>query len=218
MAVVGYLLGADFVVEAHLRRQYATTHDELVFGKMLVPASAPVGSPQLGRSLPARVVKLADVTARARLRRDLLRLFRSAWFPMPQETADRIAEQLLADERIPYADKPRRLIVLRSGNRFVGGAVLLPKRGGAVKALFVSETTHTPSLSRLIAAAEETAKSLGGRKVFALHPLLGDARLVRLLGEAGFVVEGVLREPYLRGHDVCILSKAFGPAASDGAS
>jgi predicted transcriptional regulator/GNAT superfamily N-acetyltransferase len=206
-SVIKYLLSSGHRVEAHLRRHYASDHDELVFGKMLVPHGTVVKVNTPTQSIPSRAVAVSEVTARRRLRTDLQRVLRYAWFPLERHVADRIIMQLLEDEELPYEMKPRRMIALQAGKRFVGATILLPKRGGSVKGLLVTETAHTPSLSRLIDRAEACARDLSATKLFYLHPV-DDGRIVSLLREHEFTIEGVLEEPYAPGQDLCVLSKS----------
>ncbi len=87
--------------------------------------------------------------------------------------------------------------------------ILVPKRGGAVKALCLVLTSHTPSIRNLVAASEDVAMAEARRKIYYLHPI-SDSRVVSVLREAGYQVEGALRAPYSPSVDALVLSKFLG--------
>lgn len=205
---VRYLLASGMRVEAHLRRHYSLAHDELVFGKFLeADEYRQLNIPRLPRR------RATPSPPSAFRRRDLARLFRrmfsSTWYPVTMAYAETIVRSTLgagaADVR-DHAQKPKRMVCLRSGDECVGAVVLLPKRGGAVKALLLRSTNHESSLAQLIATANECASTLEQRKIYYLHPV-DDTLILKLLRKDGFAFEGLLRAPYVRGQDVVVASK-----------
>ncbi|MFS8085849.1 MAG: hypothetical protein ACMG6H_09480, partial [Acidobacteriota bacterium] len=88
----------------------------------------------------------------------------------------------------------------------VGAAILLPKRGGAVKTLIVRGTNDSGSLLKLIKGAENLANEQQRRKIYFLHPI-GDHQFVDLLISQRYQAEGLLREPYVAGRDVVVYSR-----------
>jgi hypothetical protein len=106
--------------------------------------------------------------------------------------------------------KPLHIIWLRRAKRIHGALVLVPKRGGALKALLLSATSHRRSLSKLIKAGEDYARETGQKKLYYIHPI-DDALMVGLLRAKGYLAEGILREPYQIGRDNLVLSRGLKP-------
>jgi hypothetical protein len=84
--------------------------------------------------------------------------------------------------------------------------ILSAKRGGAMRGVLGTLTSHRPSLLRLLSEAETLAAKAGRRKLYFLHDQLSPLSLEMLRGQ-GYVTEGMLREPYLPGQDLIIVSK-----------
>lgn len=203
-ATIRYLLTSGMRIEAHLERHYATTHDELVFGKLLV-ADEPNGStlPRCeGRN--GRLVDPEGLNPK-QLAADFKRMFELTWSPVTIQFAEALVRQAMKKE-VAHAAKPKRLVCLTSGGHCVAAIVLLPKRGGAVKAMLLRSASGESSSGQLIEAAANVARNIGGRKIYFLHPVY-DASVVRLLRHAGFQQEGLLRAPYRAGQDVVVMSR-----------
>lgn len=202
---IRYLLGAGLRVEAHLSRQYAADHGELVLGAFLV-ADEPSGkaSPPLPER-PGRVARAADLPRAALIAR-FRAMFGQTWYDVPEAYAATIVAQALETRRKGPAEKPKRLVCLAARGRPVAAVALLPKRGGSVKGLLLRRTDHAASLRALLEAASAEAAGLGGRKLYVPHPV-EDAAGVRLLTGAGFFAEGLLRAPYAPGQDALVLSR-----------
>lgn len=204
--VIRYLLASGMRIEAHLERHYASTHNELVFGKLLA-ADEPLG-PQFGRKIQDLEGGVSDPVSfsRGTLADDFAKLFAATWSPVSREFASAIVDQAL-DDRIPdQSEKPKRLVCLRRGQHCIAAIALLPKRGGAVKGLLLRGTGHVDSLRTLIESACGLASVLKGRKLYFLHPVL-DSAAISILRSAGFQTEGLLRAPYGPGQDAVVMSK-----------
>jgi len=204
--VIRYLLASGMRIEAHLERHYAATHNELVFGKLLV-ADEP-SAHRVGLQIPELAGKLSDPVSFARdmLVGDFAKLFEVTWSPVSQEFASAIVDQALDERTRDQSDKPKRLVCLRRGRHCIAAVALLPKRGGAVKGLLLRGTRHVHSLGILIESACGLASALKGRKLYFLHPIL-DSLALRILRSAGFQTEGLLRAPYRAGQDAVVMSK-----------
>lgn len=107
-----------------------------------------------------------------------------------------------------YEDKPIALLAMASRKKIIGLLLLVPKRGGAVKALVMSETAHRASIQQLLELAEEMAQVAGKRKLYFLHPI-ADNEIISLFVERGYSAEGVLRSPYRQGQDAAVYSRFF---------
>jgi len=204
--VARYLLAAGMRIEAHLERHYAPTHNELVFGKLLVADEAPSTHWETQVGNLRGIVCEPSAFDRKTLIADFGRLFEITWSPVTRKFATAVVTQGL-DARIGNEGaKPKRLVCLRNGKHCVAAVALLPKRGGAVKGLLLRGTRHKSSLRELLAAASSLASNLRRRKLYFIHPLLDSAALA-IFRSAGFQTEGLIRAPYRPGQDAVVISK-----------
>lgn len=204
-AVIRYLLTAGYRVEAHLDNHYARDHGELVFGKLVGPGIQHRPLKEVSDSSSARLCG-PEAFDRNDLVRSIKKLFNATWFEIEKRFAQQIVDDSLDASLTGYAEKPKWLVCLSSHGQCVGAAILLPKRGGAVKTLIVRGTKDTSSLLRLIKGAESLANEQHRRKIYFLHPI-GDHQFVDLLISRRYQGEGLLREPYVAGRDVVVYSR-----------
>jgi len=204
--VAKYLMASGMRLEAHLERHYAPTHDEFVFGKLLVADEPPAARAMpLGPDLSATVCDPASLD-RAGLVADFAALFKRTWSPVSLNFAREIVRQALDVKTTEKSAKPKRLVCLENRNHCVAAAVLLPKRGGAVKGLLLRGTRNAASLRTLLTKSGNLAADLGGRKLYFIHPVL-DATGLAILRSAGFQTEGLIRAPYRPGQDAVVISR-----------
>jgi predicted transcriptional regulator len=203
--IIGYLLDSGMKVEAHLDRQYSGEHGELVFGKFLVADEFDDVSLPVRKNLPGKLIDIRGVD-RQKLSRDIAQLFSEGWTPMNEHLAGRIVQSAMSKNKPDPRVKAKRLVCVGSGNIIIGASVLLPKRGGAVKALLATVTSKQEILSLLIEESCRLSCSWNSRKIYFLHPLL-DSTVVRALRESQFQMEGFLKAPYRPGEDVGIFSR-----------
>ena len=203
--VIKYLLGSGMTVEAHLGRQYATQHGELVLGKILRrPRPRPTPRPSL-TSLGGRVVPCSAL-ARKPLAAYLQRGMRAFGLQLPRTVLDRVVTESLLDEVSQIDEKPKRLVCVARKGTCITAVVLVPKRGGAIKAMLLRGTSDTSSLRSALRRAEKISNELGSRKLYFIHPLR-DSEGNDLLRDAGFEGEGLLKSPYGPGVDLIVFSK-----------
>jgi hypothetical protein len=203
--VVRHLLASGMRIEAHLERHYAPTHNELVFGKLLVADEVLAFQPHTPPDLPARVAAPHHFK-RVTLVSDFKRLFDSTWSIVPYSFAKAIVRQAVDHPKTHHSQKPKRLVCLCRGRHCIAAILLAPKRGGAVKGVFLRGTRHQQSLRSLLGEAHALARRLHGRKLYFLHPAL-DPVVLSTLRTSGFQSEGLIRAPYRPGQDVAVLSK-----------
>lgn len=202
---IKYLLGSEMRVEAHLERHYATTHNELVFGKLLVSDENSVPYVIAPQSIACKVADPGSFR-RSVLVRDIRAMFGRTWSPVSESFVRALIRQAVEEKATQHHEKPKRLVCLGTGDSCRAAIVLLPKRGGAVKGLLLNGTTHRPSLQQLLNDALTCTTRLNGRKLYFLHPVV-DADAVAFLKSSGFRAEGLLRAPYVPGQDVIIMSR-----------
>lgn len=203
--VVGYLLDSGMKIEAHLDRQYSRDHGELVFGKFLiadeyVQREAPKRETCRGNLLDLRSIP------KALLSEAIVSLFSQDWIPTDTTFAERILKSALTKGKPDAREKAKRLVCTGSDGSICAMAILLPKRGGAVKALLCSATNDKLTLISLIEETVRLSCRWGSRKIYFLHPLL-DWPVVSSLKESQFQMEGFLKAAYRPGEDVGVFSR-----------
>lgn len=203
--LIRHFVRCNYRIEGHLLAHYQAHRGELVFGKVLAHATEPTPLLHRDSSAPARVEALEDVPKRLAERR-LRQLFEFTWFDPTAAFAKHVVEASLRGNGKSYEEKPVDLLCLMSGVDCVGMGMLVPKRGGAVKMLLLSSTSHSPSISRLLAAAMRKVKIHGRRKLYLVHPI-NDPMMHGLLVQEGFQIEAALQEPYRVGQDALVMSK-----------
>jgi hypothetical protein len=203
--VLAYLLDSGMKIEAHLDRQYSGDHGEFVFGKFLVADEYQDSYDQKRLQLRARLMEPQNIDGMV-LKRDFISLFSAAWTPIDDSFADRLLRNALVRTKPDPRNKSKRIVCIGSNQKILGVTVLLPKRGGAVKALLASSTSDEMSLRGMIEEVCRLSCRWEARKIYFLHPLL-DSLVLRMLKEAQFQMEGFLRAPYKPGQDVGIFSR-----------
>jgi predicted transcriptional regulator len=203
--IISYLLDSEMKIEAHLDRQYSAEHGELVFGKFLV-ADEYQDIPAMKRS--NRKGKLVDPHSfdRASIKKRFVSLFSESWMPVDEVFIERIFRSAAGIGRPDPRHKAKRLVCVGNKDELLGITVLMPKRGGAVKALLSTKTTDPETLGLMIDEVCRLSCSWGSRKIYFLHPLL-DTAVIKVLNESQFQMEGFLRAPYKPGADVGIFSR-----------
>lgn len=203
--VVAYLLDSGMKIEAHLDRQYSADHGEFVFGKFLV-ADEYEEVPLTKRQQKKSKVINPELVSKPSLIRDFKRLFEGSWTSADDTFAERIVQGGVSRKKPDPRYKAKRIVCIGTRNKIDGLTVLLPKRGGSVKALMASDTDDEASIKAMIEEVARLSCGWGARKIYYLHPLL-DVPLVRALRSSQFQMEGFLRAPYKRGQDVGIFSR-----------
>jgi predicted transcriptional regulator/RimJ/RimL family protein N-acetyltransferase len=201
-SVIAYLLRSGFRIEAHLQNHYSPSHGELVFGRFVRARTKPLRTRIDRKRIRARAL---ECISRESLAAFLRRGFSETWHPMTRFLAKSIVSTggLLKG---PYEEKPCRLLCFGKGTRCVALTLVVPKRGGAVKALLLSDTRHRRTLRSLVNCLETQLRAAGKRKVYFVHPS-DDHEIVNVLKSCSYNVEGLLQEPYRKGQDAVVLAK-----------
>lgn len=203
--VVAYLLDSGMKIEAHLDRQYSSDHGEFVFGKFLV-ADEYADIPLPARTLvSAKLLDPKDVRETV-LSRDFKLLFEDAWTPVSADFSDRITRDGISRRKPDPRYKAKRIVCIGNKQKLCGITVLLPKRGGSMKALMAASTCDIPTIRAMVDEVARLSCVWGIRKIYYLQPLL-DVELVKVLRSSQFQMEGFLRSPYKAGQDVGIFSR-----------
>jgi predicted transcriptional regulator len=209
VSVVSYLLRAGYKIEAHLARHYTTRNGELIFGLPLANHARPDQSSYPRRSEIAARPVAASNFSKTKVISAFRKLFSNTWTRVSASTASQMIDGYFRrSRRMTYEDKPIALLAMATRKRIIGLLLLVPKRGGAVKALLLSDTAHRDSILELLKVAEEVAKTAGKRKLYFLHPI-ADNKIISLFVARGYAAEGVLRSPYRQGQDAAVYSRFF---------
>jgi predicted transcriptional regulator len=207
-AVISYLIKAGFHIEAHLTKHYSTTHGELVLGQVLEHATKTSPTCVHRKDSKAKLLK-PEVVPVEKLAKAFRKSFSETWIPINYS----LARFIVANANRPkstYEEKPTTLISFGKGQKSKAHILLVPKRGGAVKAVWLSTTCHKQSLHEMVKCAEDFLVYHHKRKIYFVHPA-DDKDLIEILKERNYEAEGLLREPYRKGQDALVLSKLLRP-------
>jgi len=159
---------------------------------------------------PRKPIKAAVIDPRkvrdGVLQRDFKILFEKSWTSVSDSFAERIVKGGTSRKKPDPRFKAKRIVCIGSSSRIDGITVLLPKRGGSVKALMATATEDESSLKAMIEEVARLSCGWGSRKIYFLHPLL-DSVVIRSLRSSQFQMEGFLRAPYKPGQDIGIFSR-----------
>jgi hypothetical protein len=209
LPVVNYLLRAGYRIEAHLARHYTNRNGELVFGLQLSNHIRLTDVEYSARQqMAATPVDLSNIR-KTEIIRAFRTLFSATWCKLDTATASKIISGYFRKpNRVGYEDKPITIVAVAASKKILALVLLVPKRGGAVKALLLSKTANHLALDQLICLAEERVKSGRRRKLYFIHPI-GDTDIISALVRHGYVTEGVLRSPYRQGQDAAVYARFF---------
>jgi hypothetical protein len=113
---------------------------------------------------------------------------------------------------LSYEEKPIQLVGVAERMRIIALVLLVPKRGGAVKALLLSNTENPKTLRELLVLAERRVIKARKRKLYFIHPI-EDNKALSSLAKNGYTAEGILRSPYREGQDAVVYSRFFNSTA-----
>jgi predicted transcriptional regulator/RimJ/RimL family protein N-acetyltransferase len=205
-AALGYLLKADYRIEAHLKAHYSEDHDELVLGKVLTP-TASVSLREM-RARYSSTPRMREENPSANEIWSLLgNTMRHDYGGIDRSFAESIHLAALRYKQGDYSSKAKRVFTLRDGGKLRGLAVCTPKRGGSVKiAPFICPFGESSGALFMDFIAGKLKEIPGMRKLYVLLPLR-DLAMQGALRSRGFTPEGTLVEPYKAGSDIRIMSR-----------
>lgn len=203
-------LGRGYRVEAMLRSQYRDGIDEIVLGRFrdearMTPSVKSQSASSSAALSPVRASRIASPTTS--LVRSLLEERMHGLYDEIDPSYFAAIADACAPPRQSYPLKGKQLFVVRRGDAVTGVTVYVPKRGGASKLspLMVDDEN---SAGELLSSVERYALETGRRKLYAHIPLAGLSS-VRWLFERGYILEGVLREPYRKNVDLAVIGKCL---------
>lgn len=208
--VISYLLKSSYVIEAQLKSQYGM-FDELVFGKILKNDNRAIKY----RKLPTSKVKadISELSNNQDLLPKLVDFMKEEFSEDIVKISKKVAESFLKDSlredsSISYEKKPKYTLISHKDGKIFGCAILLPKRGGAIKAVLSFGFENVGELQRLIKKCEKFAKDKKRHKLYFTIP---DDRFdyIEALKRLGYETEGILRKPYKKNKNIIVSSKTF---------
>lgn len=204
-----YLIKSGSSVEAFLRKQYSSYHDEIVVGR-LFREGLPAGDWKLESQDAPRDLDLVDEVASPQQFQEFILKFMN---PFYDEIDEKFVENILmAMQRFDpnnLGEKGKKVFSITDGERIYGTAICTLKRGGAVKiAPFLLNAPYREG-ELLLEGVEKFFASIDiCRKLYTIIPVQ-DVLSIRLFIGFGYRPEGVLREPYKAGVDAIFLGKGL---------
>lgn len=205
--MVAWDLKRKMQIEAHLREHYRPGIDEIVMGRFLFAPTYPlIHFPECTSKIKPTSIRLAEGkdkelwgTLLATTAGFAYAEFDATFVDAVFASKDRIAESFRRKGRFP-------IIFETSSREPIGVAVVVPKRGGAVKIGPVAlhhdvDCFHAVDILRGWLSSH--AVSHGWRRFYALTPL-GFRDLVMAFSTHLFLPEGLIRSPYKDGVDVVV--------------
>jgi hypothetical protein len=213
MAALAYVLSAGYRVEAHLAGQYREKRGELVVGKLLrsSPANAGVLSridrtPSYHERQGSVVIRDGNDLAPEVRERAVCDLLAGAYDEIDAAFV-RAIEMASRASRVDLSKKSKRFFVALRGGEPVGLVVATPKRGHALKCSPLALVGQDPeAFQDLLQHAYSAFWARQWRKAY-LHVPYDAVWLQSAARAQGFVVEGLLREPYKPGVDMVVLGR-----------
>lgn len=192
-------------VEGVLCDQYRPGSREVVMGKIVRPCQL---DEVPRRSLPLSPLDEIHVhegpVDTTELAEYLLPAMSSGYHGLDMSYIEAIM-RALHPQRQDYQGKGKKLVVTRTAGRLSGAAVLVPKRGGALK-LSPLIADDAASLDALIHRCTTICRKLSRRRVYAIVSEI-DTGTTELLARHGFSIEAQLREAYHPGIDAVVLGR-----------
>lgn len=198
-------LGLGYRIEGVLPDHYRNGEQELVLGRIMRPGPLLEERP---RRLPPgdfdTVLLLEGSVDIDEFAEYLLPRLAAGFSDLDRSFVDAVVAALEHD-RQGYASKGKRLLTAWRAERLCGVAVLVPKRGGAMKVSpLIAE--DVAALDVLVEGSVRQALSASRRKLYAVIPTV-DMGVVDSVGRHGFHVEAQLREAYRAGVDALVLGR-----------
>jgi predicted transcriptional regulator len=205
-AVLKYLLKSGMHIEAHLYHQYRNNSSEIVLGKML---SQTVKQHCAINRNHIKIVEIRDDLGSylSLFKNFLLRYFETFYLSIDAAFVDSIYRASHSSKIDRYASKGKKVFLgFGRRSRLVTVVICSPKRGGSVKLTLVNMTNHFDSVAKIVNSTEAYCRSKRRTKMYLNIPA-SDYNMVETFSKLGFLVEGLLQEPYSPGVDHFQLGK-----------
>lgn len=198
-----YLVRAGYKIEAHLKEQYKTGQNEIIFGKLLCRPK--VRSFRIRRTSNPIIRISTKIENQDDFNSFLRRNFGFFYLQADDSFIRGILAALRRYEKRDYYLKGKK-VFCGYGEDLNSVVICSPKRGASVKLSPVIMTRDRPSIEKLVFHIERYFKRDNNRKVYLTLPIY-DTSLYFTFIDIGYEIEGVLRSPYQDGIDMVSLGK-----------
>lgn len=200
--VVKYLLKSGMRVEAHLLNQYKKGSSELVLGKLLVREQHKKYPLFFRTDLEQSSLVIYDESDYNVIRSLLLSGFKKSYLPVDDVFAQKLDKSTRHFKIDKYSSKGKIIFLGKdSDNKVLSIIICSPKRGGAVKLSYISNTSNEKAFINSLSNILLFFKKHKRTKLYITIPC-SDYQTLRYFEDFGFVKEGILSEPYQPGLDM----------------
>lgn len=206
-ATVNYLLKSGMRIEAHLLNHYKRNSSEFVFSKILLPAIADKTTYKR-KKIRIREVSIFGSKNKP-LKEFILLNFPKYYLPIEADFVDKlfVATKYKKNQ---YENKGKTIFYASNDEDVICAVVICTmKRGGAVRLNPLVETSDKDSIELLFNAIFNYFKENNRRKLYMTIPA-NDMDMIKILNVNGYVIEGLLIEPYRKGLNLIHLGKMIG--------
>jgi len=202
-----HLARSGYIIEGRLAAHYKPNRGDIVLGKQLSYSVSPAGELHFSNSYPFFCCELKKRNFRS-LTKTIDDLATRYWGVQRSEDPQRIINviDLKALSCHRYEDKGIAGYALSGSGTNVGYCLLMPKRGGSLKATVFSDSGDINSFASLFENIERVALQRGRRKVYSIIPF-NFPSLIEVYRRHGFHGECFIQQAYSPNVDAVVMSK-----------
>lgn len=204
--ILQYLLRSGLRVEAHLQNQYKKGSSEFVLGKLL-KKQRKVFSTISREKVAINKIKYQSDNTLSEIKITLLDNFEKYYAKIDESFCENLIKATRHSKKESYSKKGKTIFRFYDiKGRIIGIVICSPKRGGAVKLNPILLTEHYESLYKVFLKIEKHFFQQSRSKLY-LSLLVNDLSLIGFFNRMGFIIEGLLQEPYKDGVDMVQMGK-----------
>lgn len=203
-SVIRYLIKSGMKVEAHLSNHYKAGNSEFIFGKLL--RSNVKAYPKIIRQkTSASSITTYSKSDEFKLTDFLTKNFKYYYFDIDDEFVRKVLRA--TSTKIGLYSKKNKIVFTSQADNgdILTIAICSPKRGGAIKINFLTETSDKSSFNSFFEQIIKYFRALNRTKIYTTIPIF-DLTITKYFEDKGFTKEGTLIEPYMDGIDMYLLS------------
>jgi len=201
-----YLLKSGLRVEAHLVNQYKKGSSEFVLGKLFAQHKKRFPDIIRDQSKISRIIRTSNKSI-FEIKDFLLVYFEKYFTKIDEKFCDSLINASKDSRHKNYSQKGK--IIFRFYNKkniIVGMVICSPKRGGSVKLTPIFLTENHESIYKVFLRIESYFRTKKRSKLY-LNLLVNDIALIGFCNRLGYIIEGLLQEPYQDGVDMVQMGK-----------
>ncbi|WP_435147652.1 hypothetical protein [Halobaculum sp. P14] len=202
-----YLINSGYEIEAHMRRQYNTEHNELVFGKLLGDQGV-ADDYKLERNDRGIDLQFSKGSDGFEGFSDFVVDRMSYWYTgIDQNFVNAVQEAEKRELGGDLSTKGKEVFIGHSGGNIKCCVIASRKRGRAIKLSPMLSSTNRRGISQLLKFAESELSKYSDIRKFYSHVPVIDHESLRAFRTREYRAEGLLKEPYKRGVDMVFMGK-----------